>query len=256
MKTPVSRLLLAIGPALLLLAACGGGDDSLDDRLGVADPKTRFVHAVPAGPDLTLYRNDVAQADATGAGYKFASAYFDVETGVGNWRANTTTGNVEVGNAAIDAKRGHKYTLVALPNASSGAELLAIDDPFNKGIVSDNARVRALNASFNAQNVDVYLNAPGTDIATVAPVFPALGYKTTQPASGADSMDLEGGTYQLRITAPGTKTVIFNSPVTLDKNADWLVLTVPGAITPNAVRVLVVNADDPSRTTLELQSQP
>jgi hypothetical protein len=49
--------------------------------------------------------------------------------------------------------------------------------------------------------------------------------------------------------------VIFSAPVTLANNADWLVMTVPGNVTPNAIRVLLVLADDPSRTTQEIASQ-
>lgn len=43
------KFLLALAP-IALIAACGGGDDDLDDRLDIADPKVRFVHAIPAGP--------------------------------------------------------------------------------------------------------------------------------------------------------------------------------------------------------------
>ena len=55
------KFLLALLP-VLLVAACGGGDDSLDDRIGVADPKVRMVHAVPLAPSVSLFRNGVAQA--------------------------------------------------------------------------------------------------------------------------------------------------------------------------------------------------
>ena len=51
----------AVLPALFL-AACGGSDDNLDDRLGVADPKLRMVHAVPGAPVVTLVRDGQAQA--------------------------------------------------------------------------------------------------------------------------------------------------------------------------------------------------
>ena len=50
--------LLGATVCLGLLAACGGSDDdSFDDRADVADPKVRFVHAVPGGPNVTLWRN-------------------------------------------------------------------------------------------------------------------------------------------------------------------------------------------------------
>lgn len=246
-------LLPLVAPAFML-AACGGGDDSLDDRIDVADPKVRFVHAIPLGPDVTLFRNSVAQSDANAVGYKYASKYFDVETGPAQWTLRTSTGNVDIGSFVLDASRGNKYTVVALPG-STAADLLVIDDPYNKGVTADNARVRAVNASFNAANVDVYLTAPTADLATAVPNFQSVGYKTPVPASGQDSVDVDGGTYRLRITEAGTKRVVFDADVTLGDNADWLILTVPANPLPDAVKVLVVKADDDARTTLEIESR-
>ena len=249
----ILKLLLA-ATSVFMVAACGGGDDSIDDRIDVADPKLRFVHAIPLGPNLTLFRGTAAQSDATNVGYKFASKYFDIETGPASWPVKTTTGNIEIGSTvAIDAKRGNKYTLVAVPGTDNA--VVMIDDPFNKSITANNARVRVLNASFNAPSVDVYLNAPGTNINTVGPNFAAVGYKQANPASGGDSFELAGGTYQLRITAAGTKTVIFNSTVMIANNVDWLLLTVPDGVPPNAVKVLIANPDDTSTTMTELTSQ-
>ena len=64
--SPARRLLLASVASLGLLAACGGSDDdSFDDRADIADPKLRFVHAVPGGPNVTLQRNGVNESGAT-----------------------------------------------------------------------------------------------------------------------------------------------------------------------------------------------
>ncbi len=242
---PITKLLLAVAP-VLLIAACGGGDDSLDDRLNLADPKVRMVHAVPLAPNVSLFRNDVAQAgDVTNVAYKGASRYFDVESGLARWDVLTaTTPALPVGSVTFDAQRGNKFTLVAVPNSGSVTEVALIVDPYSKGITSDNARVRMFNASFNANSVDVYLTAPTADIATLAPTFSAVGYKQAVPASGADSLEVEGGAYRLRMTTAGTKTVIFNATVTLAQNADWLLTSVPGSVTPNDIRVLVVKSDE------------
>ena len=243
---PVSKLLLAMVP-VLLVAACGGsGDDSLDDRIGVADPKVRMVNAVPLAPNVSLFRNSVAQAgDVTNMPYKSASKYFDVATGLATWDVLTaTTPAAPVGSVTFDAQRGKKFTLVAVPDAGSVTSLELIVDPYNKSLVSDNARVRVYNASVNAGSVDVYVTAPTIDIATVAPTFAALGYRQSAPSSGADSLEVEGGAYRLRITTAGTKTVIFNATVTLAQNSDWLFASVPGSVTPNDVHVLVIKSDE------------
>lgn len=252
MKTSL-KWWLALVPAMLV-AACGGGDDSLDDRLSVADPKVRFVHAVPLGSSLTLLRNDVAQSDATATGYKFASRYFDVETGPAIWTVRTRTPDALVGSAPFDAKRGNRYSIVAVPG-SSVIEVLLIDDPFRKSVTSDNARVRFTNASLNATNVDVYVNPLGNAITAVNPTFAALALRSVQPASGADSVEIESGTYQVRLTTAGTKTVIFNATITLAKNADLLFLTLARSPLPNDVSLLMVQSTDASQEAAEITSQ-
>lgn len=253
------KLLALLMASAALVSACGGNDDDVDDRLDIADPKVRFVHAIPAGPNVSLYRSDVLQGDVNNVPYKFASKYYDVDNGAATWKVKLASADVTLGSATFDAHHGNKYTMVALPGETA-ADFLVIDDPYNKGIVSDKARVRVLNASFNAQNIDVYLTEPQIDINTVGPNFSSVGYKTASPASGNDSIELKGGIYQLRITTAGTKNVIFNvSNVNLADNADWLLMTIPsggiGFLTPNNVKVLVAKSDDDAKTTLEFNSQ-
>lgn len=251
-----NRSLIAVVPALLLAACGGGNDDNLDDRLDLADPKVRLVHAVPLAPDVSLFRNDVVVGGVTDVPYKGATNYFDVSTATQKWDVRTTgTPALTVGSLSFDARRGNKYTLIAVPDAGSVTELVLIDDPYNKGIASDNARVRVFNAAFNAANLDVYLTAPGADLATTTPNFAAVGYKKALPVNGADSIQLEGGTYQLRMTPAGTKTVVFNAQVSLAKNADWLLVPVPASVTPNAAKVLVVQTDSSTPAT-ELGTTP
>ena len=255
MKTPTKRL-LAVLPALLL-AACGGGDDDANDRLDLADPKIRLVHAVPLAPDMTLYRNDQGVApQLTGLSYKDASPYVEIGTDTFRWDVKTeTTPAVPVGNVTFDAHRGDKYTIVAVPDAGSATDVVLIADPYNKSIVSDNARVRVFNASFNAPTLDAYLTAPGADLASLQPTFAAAGYKQAVPASGHDSLEFEGSTYQLRLTTAGTKTVVFNATVNLAQNADWLLTTVPASVSQNDIKVLVVRADSPDPA-VELSHNP
>ena len=237
--------------AAALVAACGGSDDNFDDRADVADPKVRFIHAVPLGVSLTLYRDGVARPEATDTSYKFASRYFDVGTGQATWPVRT--GTTALAEVPFDAQRGNKYSIVALPG-TSGVELLLINDPYNKGITSNDARVRVVNAALNARNIDIYLTAPQADLAITPPTLGAIAYQGVQPPSGNDSAQLEGGTYRLRITPAGSKTVIFDSPVVLAKNADWLLMAIAASATPGDVNVLVVQSDVDTQAAVELVS--
>ncbi|MES2886375.1 MAG: DUF4397 domain-containing protein [Pseudomonadota bacterium] len=253
-KTSISKLVLVMAP-LALLAACGGGnDDDVDDRADIADPKVRFVNAVPLSPSLTLFRGAAEQPDARDAGYKFASRYYDTSTSNATWTVRTTSGLLDVASVGLEPSRGNKYTLVALPGSSS-VELVSIRDPYNKGLVSDRARVRVLNASFTRSDLDVYLTPPTASLASVTPTFSGVTYRNTVPASGSDSLEFPGGDYQMRITSKDNKTVLFSAPVNLANNADWLVVTLPDLTVSGGIKVLVVKSDDADRITQEITTQ-
>jgi Domain of unknown function (DUF4397) len=229
---------------LIALSACGGGgsDDNADDRLDIADPVVRFVHASPLAPSVTLFRDEVPQASATNVGYKFASDYFDVQNSLATWSVKTAgSPAVTVGTEPIDATRGNKYTIVALPSSNTENSIYVIRDPYNKSLTSDKAKLRIMNASFNASSIDLYVNAVGTDIApaAVVPTIAATAYKTSGPATGNDSYDLSGGSYQLTITRAGGKTVLFRGNLVIQNNKDVLLLTVPDNILPGQIKTLV-----------------
>ena len=230
---PLNKLWLVCIP-VLALAACGGGDTA--DRLDLANPAVRFVHASPTAPNLTLYRNAAAQPDTTNVAYKFAADYADVDTSAADWSVKTAAGGVPVGTVSIDPVRGNKYTLIALPTSFADSSVVLVSDPYNKPLVSDSTRLRLVNAAYNAASVDVYMNVIGTDIAApgVNPLIAATAFKTAGPASGSDSVSIPAGTYQLTIAMAGTKTVLFKGRLSFGSNKDILLLSVPGDIPINA----------------------
>jgi len=260
MTISFTRAVRPLAAALLgasLLAACGGSDDNLDDRLGVAEPKLRFVYVAPSGPPVSLYRNDEKQADASNAHFMFGSRYFNVARGGATWAVKTegTAPATSLGSVSIDAQKGEKYTIVALPSgAATSLDLLLIDDPYDKGLASSKARLRFVNAAPEPGSIDIYVTSPTTDIATVQPIYSQVTYKSASPASGADSFETDGGTYLVRVTRVGSKEVIFSKPLKVDSNADWLLSVIPPDAGATAPRLLLVRADDQnaSQPTVEL----
>lgn len=247
------RFLLLATASAGLLAACGGSDDdSFDDRADIADPKVRFVHAVPGAPNVTLQRNGVAETGATDVAYKYGSQYYDVATENYTFSLRTASGNVELATSNFSADRGNKFTVVALPT-DTGAELLTIRDPYNKSLTSDDARVRVLNAAVNAEPFDVYITDAAVDLTTATPRLANLGFKQVKPNSGDDSVEIAPAAYRLRLTPAGSKTPFFDATVTAPIDGDWLLVALPeDALTPNSVRVLLVRSDDTSDATDEL----
>lgn len=236
------KILLACAP-LMLVAACGGGDDSADDRLSLADPKVRFVHAIEGGPAVGLYRNGGTIGGVDNVNYRFASNYFDVSSTAADYSVRTTGTNTQISTVNLNPHQGDKYTFVAYAGAGGVPGTLLIEDPYNKSLTSNDARVRVVNGSNNTPNVDVYLTAPTTDINTVSPNFANVALGSAVPGTGADSHEFGANNYQLRITTAGTKSVVFNAPLNLSQNADLLLVTVPSGLVAGQIKVLAVTAD-------------
>jgi hypothetical protein len=231
----LKKILLATLPSLAL-AACGGGDTA--DRLDLADPVVRFVQASAIAPEVTLFAGNTAQSDATGASYKFASNYFDIGTGMADWSVHTTVGSASLGSVTIDPQRGTRYTIVAFASSDTDSSVALIADPYNKPLTSDSTRLRVMNASFNAAGIDLYLQPPGTPIASVQPLIAATAFTTAGPASGSDSVSVAAGNYVLTITPAGSKAVLFSAPLSFVANQDVLLLTVPDSVSPGGIKVL------------------
>ncbi|MGO4307532.1 DUF4397 domain-containing protein [Cupriavidus sp. RAF12] len=259
MKPIKSKIILGLAlAATAVLAACSGGDDSIDDRVGLSKPSVRVIHAITAGPNVDVLQNGT-KTSLQNIPYKTVSGYFDVATGSNLFAFNLTGTATQIGATTVDAHTGHKYTVVALPGTAT-ADVIQIDDPYGKGILSTSARIRGLNASINAQNVDMYLTTPALDLNTVSPTIAGVSYKNAVPPSGQDSIYVDGGTYRLRITTAGTKSVIFDSgALTVAKNDDWLITTIPadgfGAVIPNRIKVLVAQSNTSNTTAQELVTQ-
>ena len=251
------RTLLAFASAAALLTACGGGSSSNDvgKEIGVQNPEIHFVHALPGGPNADFLVN--GSPLQTNIAYKQVTNFANINTGNTNvsYASTGTTTALASGNFP-DVAKGHEYTVLALP-ALTGGDIGLVDDPFDKGLLSSSARLRAFNATVNAQNLDIYIVAPGTDINTVQPTLPAVGYKNAVPASGQDSIYMNGGNYVAIVTTAGSKTAIYESAsFNLANNADWLITTVPisgtlSQLLPGQIHLLVAQGGNTSQPAVE-----
>ncbi|WP_322106363.1 DUF4397 domain-containing protein [Paraburkholderia sp. J41] len=249
------RTLAAFASAAILLSACGGGGSDVAKELGLQNPLIHFVHALPGGPNVDfLVNGSVLQPNIP---YKQVTNFANINTGNTNvaYASTGTTTALASGNFP-DVAKGHEYTVLALP-ALTGGDIGLIDDPFDKGLLSNSARVRAFNATVNAQNLDMYVVAPGTDISNISPTMAGVNYKNAVPASGQDSLYLNGGNYVVIATAAGSKTPIYQSPtISINNNADWLITTVPIAgtlsqLAPGQIHILVAQGGNTSQPGVE-----
>lgn len=252
------RLFILSCTASLMLAACGGGDDdNFNDRTNTADPRLRLLHVAPASPALTLRRNDVAEPEFTSVSYKFNGTYKNIITGTTSLSLRLASTDTQLSSTSFDSQRGRKYTALAITDGIS-AKLLLIDDPYNKNLTSEKARLRLVNNAVNAPTVDVYVTSPGASLTALSPTLSGLAYQQALPASGNDSLEFDAGTYEVQITPVGSKTPFFRNTLVIDKNADWLLVAVPsdgiGLTNPNDIKLLRALTDDTTLTATEVST--
>ncbi|WP_116141240.1 DUF4397 domain-containing protein [Trinickia diaoshuihuensis] len=264
------RNLVAFAGVAALLAACGGGSSDVGKEVGLQNPEIHFVNAVPLAPDgstapnLDLFVNGSTLSGQTNVPYKGVTNFANIGTGstqVGYGLTGTSASGALASGTFPNVANGHEYTVIALPSisASNGYGIGLIDDPFDKGLLSNSARLRSFNASPNAPDVDVYIVPPGTtSVSGMSPTMAGISYGNAVPASGQDSLYLSGGTYMAIVTAAGSSTPIYESAqFSLGNNADWLISTVPAGgvvstLQPGQIHLLVAQGGNTSQPALEL----
>ena len=197
MNTKLLSLLLA---ATALTAACDDDDDNTGpDR---ADARVRVVHASPDAPNVDVLVDDaVALSDVP---YLEVSDYLEVPAGDRNLKVNAAGTGTTVIDADADLAEATDYTVIAGGPLADIEPIVLEDD--NSAPGAGNVRVRAIHGAPSAPAVDIYVTAPGADLATGTPVLTNVVFGQV-----ADYLEAPAGTYQVRVTPAGSKTVVIDS---------------------------------------------
>ncbi|WP_233848351.1 DUF4397 domain-containing protein [Paraburkholderia sp. HD33-4] len=256
------RTMAAVVAAAAVLSACGGsGGSDAGKELGLTNPEIHFIHAIPGGPAVDFLVNGSAPSGQTNVSYKGVTNLTNINTGSTTvaYAATGTKSALASGNFP-DVAKGHVYTVLALPGLSA-PDIGLIDDPFDKGLLTNDARVRGFNASANATDLDLYLvQATSTSITSVSPTLAGVSFKNAVPASGQDSIYVSGGQYVLIATVAGSKTPIFQSnSFSLANNADWLITSVPiggtlSQLVPGQIHLLIAQNGNTGTPSVELSN--
>lgn len=132
------------------------------------------------------------------------------------------TGDVAViGPVDLSFERDMTYTIAAV-NDVANIEPVVIEQS-DEDVSAGSARLFVLHAAAAAPSVDVFVTAPGADLATSAPVGTFAFKGTIGPA------EVTAGDYQIRVTAAGNPgAVVFDSgTITLNDGDDLVVAAVP-----------------------------
>jgi hypothetical protein len=99
---------------------------------------------------------------------------------------------------------GIDYTVIAGGLVSDIAPIVVEDD--RSAPSSGNVKVRAVHGAPSAPAVDIYVTAPGADLAAATPVLTGVSF-----GAASDYLSVPAGDYQVRITPAGSKTVVIDS---------------------------------------------
>ena len=200
----------------LLFACSDGSDDRRDDDPepppAVAPAELRVTHASPDAPAVNVYVDGALALEAVE--YKQSSGLipFDQPTTIEVEVRGILPDGSEVtviGPADITVEEGVRTDIVAYDTLFYDAGALNIKprilDPVTIEDGITDVRVSVLHAAPQVGPVDIYVTAPGDDLANTTPIDADFG-------DAAGPVALEAATdYQVRITPDGDTTVVYDS---------------------------------------------
>lgn len=238
--------ILAIGALAAMLSACPFDDD--DDS--PASAQLRVLHGSIDAPNVDVIVD--GSTVLTNVPYEAASAYLDVSTNGINVNVNATgTDTTALMLENVDLTPDTPYTVIAA-NSLASIEAILLDDAATAP-ASGNLLVRVVHATATAPAVDVYVTAQGADLTDLMPAVSGASYKD---ASGF--LEIPEGTYQIRVTAAGSKDPLFDSgSVALASGAQLTIVALPSnnVISPINLIALTGDAEAPTLAIRDSRAQ-
>ena len=230
----------------------------------VETASVRFIHVSPDAPNVNI--EGAASTLVEDLAYKEASAFLTVDVGTANVRVDAIVpGGVAtvIGPVDLTLDADTAYSVIAVGEVAA-IDALVLAEPITP-VAAGSVRAQVVHGAPNAPAVDVFVTAPGTDLAQEAPLGSFAFGEDLGPVT------VPAADYQIRVTLPGDPaSVVFDSgTVPLPSGGDLLVIAVqntgPGsapislvvadgtggfevldASTPGAVRVIHASPDAPS----------
>lgn len=195
----MTRKYLAATLAALVLATAACSDDNNSPS---SNAQLRVVHGSPDAPAVDVLVDNTEVLDSVV--YLDASGYLAVPSGTRNVKVNVYATATSVINADVALAEDVAYTVIAT-NVVASIEPLVLTDDLTAP-AAGNIKLRLVHGAPSVDLVDIYITAPGADISGLSPNLSDVDFK-----QNSGYLEVAAGTYQVRITPAGTKTVAIDT---------------------------------------------
>lgn len=196
-------------PVNLLLMSPSGSVSILD---AATPTSVRVIHASPDAPAVDVIANDgFAQPLISNIPFAGWAGYVDLAADTYNIKVvpNGASEPVVI-DADLTFDAGVAYNVIATDVLANITPLVLTAD--NRSVGTE-AKLRVIHASPTAQNVDIYLVAPQTDITDVAPTLSNVPFQ-----ADTNFLSVAEGSYDVIVTPTGTKDAAIG-PATIGLSA-------------------------------------
>jgi hypothetical protein len=213
---------------------------SCDSGKGVTDPAVqhatlRVVNLIPnaSGPlNVTFDGNTLV----SGLAFEGLTPYQSIDAGSRVVQVSVAGGTSTILTNTLTFTGTLNYTLIIYGTAAEPASFLVADTIVDPG--AGNFNLRVINASGGVNVVDVYVTVPGANLNAAAPSVAGVDV-----GAASAVVTLPAGNVEIRVTAAGTKDVIYDSnPQSISERAS-LEAIVYTRTSSKLVGVTVLNLD-------------
>jgi Domain of unknown function (DUF4397) len=189
--------LVALCMVSLALAGCGKGGG------GGSNAQLRVLNAFSEAPAVNV--SVASTAAATGLPFQALTQYTSVPSGIQTFTVAVTGAATTLINTSNNLNSGNNYSYIIFGPTTAVGALLTNDSFTDPG--GGFFTLRIINAAAGQSAIDIYITPPGADISSSAPTITNIAYGVP---SGYNSI-ATAASYEIRVTATGTKAVIFDS---------------------------------------------
>lgn len=244
MKT-TNRLLVHSLLVTSLFGLMGCDDDDDDPKMMMEEEYSylRVYHAAPDAPEVNVLLNGEVALSAVD--YAMSSGAVKLMSGshtvqIDAILADGSTATV-LPETTLNLEKDMEYNVIATGKASLigsgdmkefGPQIVARDVLMPTG-----ARVQVMHASPDAPEVDVFITAPGADLAMATPFADNVSFPMA-----TDAVEVSAGDYQIRITSPTDSSMVYfdSGTVTVPAGGDWFAAAVTNTgVGESPVKLLV-----------------